>query len=199
MTFDKKFDKNFFTSGAYKDYQKILSWWVRPVARRIYKKLKNNQKPKVLDVGCGFGDLLLELQNKYGCDVHGLEISSYAIKKADPSVRKRIKKGSILKIPFKKNTFDVVGCFDTIYYCTPKETAKAVKNLVDVCRGYIFFNSIYRNSINASQKRNPDSLRLTVLSKKEYINFFKKNGAKFIEKFYTESGGDTLVFKKVRK
>ena len=197
MISDKKFDKKFFTSGEYKDYKEILSWWVKPVARRIYRVLKGKNPARVLDIGCGYGDLLAELQDKYNFLVQGIDSSSYAVKKACPSVRKKIKKGSILKLPFKKNSFDAAVCFDVIYYLTLKETERAIKNLVDVSRGYIFFNSIYRHSPEASQKINPDSLRITVLSKKEYIYFFFKNGAKLIDSFREDNGGETLIFKKI--
>ncbi|MDP2664094.1 MAG: class I SAM-dependent methyltransferase [bacterium] len=193
---DKKFDKKFFTSGEYKNYKEILSWWVKPVARRIYSVLKNKPTAKVLDVGCGFGDLIAELQDRYNLSVEGLDCSSFAVKKACSSVRKKIKKGSILKLPFKKNSFDVVVCFDVIYYLTLEETKEAIKNLIDVSNDYIFFNSLYRHSREASQKINPDSLRITVLSKKEYINLFRKNRARIVGSFREDNGGQTLIFKK---
>lgn len=166
------------------------------MARRIYRVLKGKNSARVLDIGCGYGDLLAELQDKYNFSVAGLDPSPYAIKKALPSVKKKIKKGSILKLPFKKNSFDVVVCFDVIYYLTVRETKKAIKNLIDVSRGYIFFNSIYRHSRDSSQKINPDPLRITVLSKKEYIDLFAKNKAKLIGSFREDNGGQTLVFEK---
>lgn len=197
MIHSKNFDKKYFSSGSYKDYKKILDGWVRPMAKRISNLLKNKSSVKILDVGCGFGNLITELQNKYNFSVNGLDCSSYAIKKIHSSVKGKVKKGSILKIPFKKNSFDAVICFDVIYYLTLGETKKAIKNLVDVSRDYIFFNSIYRHSEGASQKHNSDHLRITVLSKKEYIDIFLQNGAGFIKKFAGENGGETLVFKKI--
>ena len=191
-----KFDKKFFTSGAYKNYKNILAEWIKPVAKRIYKLLGSDSPKKVLDVGCGFGDLLVELKNNYNFSVEGVECSSYAIRKSRPSVRRKIKKGSILKLPFKRDSFDLVVCFDVIYYLTPKETVRAIKNLIKVSRNYIFFNSIYRHSKDASQKHNPDPYRITVLSKKEYIDIFSKSGARLIKKFREENGGETLIFKK---
>lgn len=195
----EKFDRKFFSSGVYKNYKELLAQWVGSVAKRIYRILENRPAAKILDVGCGFGDLIAELQDKYNFEVAGLEYSPYAIQKSLASVKKKIKKGSILKPPFKKNSFDVVVCFDVIYYFTLKETKKAIKNLVDVSRAYIFFNSIYRHSRDTSQKHNPDPLRKTVLSKKEYIDLFSQSGAKFIKKFYGENGGDILVFRKIKK
>jgi len=195
----KNFDKNFFSSGAYENYQALLRSWVGKVARRIRRTLKNKGVAKVLDVGCGYGTLLVDLQNKYGFEVTGIEPSSYAIEKASFSVRKKIKKGSILKLSFKKNSFDAVVCFDVIYYVRPQETFRAIKNLVDVSKEYIFFSSLYRHSWEASQKNNPDPLRQTVLSKKEYINLFFRSGAKLVSHFYSPNGEDILVFRKIQK
>ncbi len=199
MISQEKFDKKFFNSGAYKNYRKVLSLWVKPMARRISQIVGENPSAKILDIGCGFGDLIAELQNKYHFEVNGIDYSPYAVRKSDVSVREKIKKGNILDGFFKKNGFDAVVCFDVIYYLSPKEAQKAIKNLIDASRKYIFFNSIYRHSFDASQKNNPDPLRSAVLSKKEYINIFSKNGAKLIKNFREKNGGETLVFKKVKK
>jgi len=192
----KNFNKKYFTSGVYKDYKKLLTEWVGPVAKRISRFLKNKPSAGILDVGCSFGNLLAELQNKYHFQVQGLEYSPYAIRKADPSVRRKIKRGSILDQLFRKNSFDAVICFDVICYFSFEETKKAIQNLVNISRRYIFFSSIYRHSRDASQKNNPDHLRKVVLSKKEYINFFSQKGAKLIKEFYGANGGNILVFKK---
>lgn len=197
MVPNKKFDKNFFSSGVYRNYKKVLSEWVKPVAKKIYKRLKDKPSPKILDAGCGFGNLLAEFQNKYHFQVQGLEHSYYARLKADSSVRKKIQKGSILTPPFERNSFDAVICFDVVLYFTLEETKKVIQNLVDISNRYIFFTSIYRHSRDASQKNNPDPLRKVVLPKKEYIDIFSQSGAKFIENFYGENGGDILVFKKI--
>jgi len=192
----KKFDKKFFSSGVYENYQALLDSWVGPVAKRIYQTLKNKPVAKILDIGCGFGTLLAELQNKYHFSVVGLECSSYAIRKAPASIKKKIKIGNILKLPFKKNSFEVVICFDVIFYLNPEEVIKAIKNLVDVSENYIFFSSLYRHSLEASQRYNPDPLRQNVLSKKGYIGHFLKYGVKLIDHFYSRNGEDILIFKK---
>lgn len=198
MITGKKFDKNFFISGSYHNYKKILEGWVKPIAKRIYNLLRHKPSPRVLDIGCGFGDLIAELQDKYNFSVAGLEVSRYAIKKARAPVKSKIKKGSILEPPFKKNSFDAVICFDVIYYLTLKETIQAIKDLINISKDYIFFNSIYRHSIYASQKENPDPLRITVLSKKDYIKLFSQNKTKLVKRFSGENGGETLVFRKIK-
>lgn len=196
MISGEKFDKNFFSSGVYENYQEFLNSWVALLAKRIYRFLQDKPGAKILDVGCGFGTLLAELQNKYHFEVAGLEYSPYALQKSEPSVRAKIKRGDLLNPPFQKNSFEAVICFDVIYYFTSPEIIRAIKNLVNFSRDYIFFNSVYRHSVYASQKHNPDPLRLVMLSKKEYIEIFSKCGAKLVKSFYGENGGDILVFKK---
>lgn len=193
----RKFNKKYFSSGTYRNYKKLTSQWVGPVAKKIYQVIKNNPSAKILDVGCAQGYLMAELQNKYHLFVEGLDYSSYAVRNTEKSVRKKIRKGNILKLPFKKNSFDVVICFDVANYLTPKETVKAIKNLIDISRNYIFFSAIYRHSRWASQKINPDRLRINTLSQREYINLFSQNRAKFIKSFWGENGGNVLVFKKI--
>lgn len=199
MILGKSFDKQYFSSGTYKiyKYKEMLDEWVGPMAKRIAKTLKDRKKVKVLDVGCSFGNLIAELQDKYGFEVKGLEYSAYAIKKALPTVRRKIKEGTILNPPFKKNSFDAVVCFDVVCHLPKEEVARAIKNLIVLSRHYIFFASIYRHSMWTSQKINPDKLRVTTLSQKEYIDIFSANGAKFVEKFYGGNGGEVLVFKKL--
>jgi 2-polyprenyl-3-methyl-5-hydroxy-6-metoxy-1,4-benzoquinol methylase len=196
MISGNKFDKKFFSSGVYQNYRALLDSWVGQVSSRIFKILDNKKDAKILDVGCGFGTLLAVMQEEYNFEVAGIECSDYAIKKAHFSVRKKIKKGSILNIPFKKNSFDVVVCFDVVEYLDAKETIKAIRNLIDVSNKYIFFSSLFRHSKENSQKYNPDPLRQPVLSKKEYINLFSKCGARLVDHFYTENSEDLLIFKK---
>ena len=194
---NKKFDKKYFTSGAYKDYQEILEEWVEPIAKRIYCFFEKKKGIRVLDVGCGFGNLIAELQDKYEFRVRGLELSAYAVEKALPSVKRKIKMGSILKPGFKKNSFKAVICFDVIYYFDFQDTKNVIKNLINISGEYIFFNTLYCHSKEASQKHNPDPLRFKPLSKKEYVDIFCKNGAELFKSFRAENGGEILIFKKI--
>jgi len=197
MIRSKEFNEKYFSSGIYKDYKKLLAEWIEPVARKIYYIVKKNPSTKILDIGCAQGYLIAELQNKYNFDVNGLEYSAYAIQKADKSVSRKIKNGNILNPSFPSNSFDVVICFDVVSHLTLEETTKAIKNLVNITKDYIFFSTIYRHSYWASQKYNPDLLRRATLSKKEYIDMFSKNKARLVKEFYGENGGSILVFRKL--
>lgn len=193
---EKKFDKEYFNSGSYKDYRKEAARWVPKTARKI-NKIVGKRPAKVLDVGSAHGFLVAELQNKFGYVVQGVDYSAYAVKNSEISVRKNIVRGNILNLPFKKNNFDAVICLDVINYLEENEIPKAIQNLVSVSKKYIFFGAIFKYSWTASQKWNPDKLRKSVLSKKEYSGIFKKSRAKLAESFDGENGGSILVFQKV--
>ena len=85
--------KNFFNS--YVDMPTVLSF------------LKNVRGKKILDIGCGSG-LYAKILKKRGAKVHGIDISktmTELAKKEVPGADFRV--GSILKLPFKKNSFDI--------------------------------------------------------------------------------------------
>lgn len=68
---------------------------------------------KILDAGCGTGLLAKKLE-KYG-NVIGVDISPEALKFAKKRGTKAVL-GSVDKLPFKDNSFDVVTSMDVIYH-----------------------------------------------------------------------------------
>jgi|GEM_PF-6585511 len=193
----KHFDRAYYHSGNYDAYEDDVRSWVAPVARKIVRLTSTLKHPKILDAGCAHGFLLEELQDKYGFAVAGIEYSQHAARTAQPTVKKYIKNGSILqKTLFSKGAFDVVTCFDVVEYLSEEETEKALANLARWSRRYILFSALYRHSLQSSQKRNPDPLRRTTLSQKEYVDIFRKNNAGLLEKRNLGNGGDILIFQK---
>jgi len=195
MQLSKNFDSKYYKSGIYRNYKNLLAEWVSPVAKKIARFIKKPQA-KILDVGCAHGYLIAELQDEYNFIVRGIDYSSYAVRSAIPSVRGKIRQGNILNLPFRNNIFDAVICLDVVNYLTTNEIKKAIANLIKVSKKYIFFCAIFRRSSWASQKINPDKFRISVLSKKEYVDIFNQKGAGLIKNFQAENGGQILVFEK---
>ncbi len=191
----KQFDSKYFSSGSYDAYKDDVLSWTRPMARKILSFLKNHKNPRILDIGCAEGYLIDELQRANGARVEGVEFSSHALSRALPSIKKHITKGSLFDVPLSSRKYDAVICFDVFEYLTPTENKKAAKILARASRGYIFFANPYKHSFQASQKLNPDPLRITAFTQKEYQNIFKDAGARFIDKFNAGSGSDILVFR----
>lgn len=88
---------------------------MRKITKTLFDKyLPKNKQLKILDAGCGTGRNILFLKN-YG-QVFGFDISPHAIKYCKKRGLKNIKEGSVDRIPFNNNSFDLITCFDVLYH-----------------------------------------------------------------------------------
>ena len=65
---------------------------------------------KILDVGCGTGELLYVFENGYkNVEAHGLDISPKMLEKAkERTSNVEYKEGNVEKLPYDNDTFDIV-------------------------------------------------------------------------------------------
>jgi protein-L-isoaspartate(D-aspartate) O-methyltransferase len=71
---------------------------------------------RILDVGCGKGFQLVELQAAVpGLIVQGVDISEYALQHAHPSVKDALTLGTAARLPFPDNYFDFVFSINTLH------------------------------------------------------------------------------------
>ncbi|MSR76223.1 MAG: class I SAM-dependent methyltransferase [Candidatus Ryanbacteria bacterium] len=189
------FDRKYFSSGSYDSYKDDVLSWTRPMARKIFSYIKDSKHHRVLDVGCAEGYLMDELYTKYDAEVQGIEFSTHALFRALPSIKKFITKSSLFDAQIPSRKYDAIICFDVFEYLTPSENKKAAQILVRASRDYIFFANPYKHSFQGSQKLNPDSLRITAFTQKEYQKIFKDAGARSVGTFNAGSGSDILVFR----
>lgn len=98
----------------------------------------------ILDVGCAKGYYLKAIYNYKevfdNIKLQGIDVSEWAVKNADPDVRKFIKVGDIRKIPFPDQSFDMVLCKDTIEHISEKDIDKAVMELCRVSKRYVLIS-----------------------------------------------------------
>lgn len=91
---------------------------------------------RILDVGCGKGFLLYEfMQALPGCDVHGLDISEYALENAKPEVRDRLVHGSCVSLPWPDRHFDFVVSITTLHNLFNYELDPALREIERVRGG----------------------------------------------------------------
>lgn len=83
--------------------------------KRAINLLKGINKPLVLDVATGTGDLALEANRRLGCKVVGVDISSEMLKVAKVKISKKrlddvitVQEGDSENLPFDDNHFDAV-------------------------------------------------------------------------------------------
>ncbi|SDM68544.1 class I SAM-dependent methyltransferase [Sediminibacillus halophilus] len=91
------------------------NWWGGSLKQteRMLNTLEINKQSNVLDAGCGTGQTIAYIAQKYGCTVYGIDQHEEMIQEA----RKRIAgisspvkvfKGNIEELPFEENSFDLV-------------------------------------------------------------------------------------------
>jgi len=102
---------------------------------------------KVLDVGCGKGFLLHDFQEAMpGIEVHGIDVSEYALQNAMETVAPNLKVSSAAKLPFPDKHFDLVLTINTLHNLFCYDLHDALKEIERVSKQhkYICVES-YRN------------------------------------------------------
>lgn len=91
-------------------------WWhvgrIKIIGTYLKKAADGKDSLRVLNVGCGTGGAV-EVLEQYG-KVDNVDVSDDAIKYMKKSGYKDVKKVDSIKLPYKDNTFDIVGAFDVL-------------------------------------------------------------------------------------
>lgn len=105
------------------------NFWFKNRRELIYKFLlkyiPNLKGKKMLEIGCGCGNVLAFLNEK-GIDCEGSDIYPQALKFARKRTKKPLYQFDVKKIPFK-NKFDIIGLFDVLEHI--KEEKIVIKNI----------------------------------------------------------------------
>ncbi|MDO8657856.1 MAG: class I SAM-dependent methyltransferase [Candidatus Levybacteria bacterium] len=79
--------------------------------------IRSIKRLEILDVGCGYGSLMSNLLEK-GANVTGVEVDQISFEFAKKFLKKDSKAKIVLvkdeRLPFKKNSFDIIFLFDVI-------------------------------------------------------------------------------------
>jgi len=109
-------------------------WWYTGMRRIAQSLLDWRLQPglKILDAGCGTGGNLRWLQ-RYGT-VWGVDVANEAM----PFCRRRglttVSQGSVLHLPYRDSSFDLVTSFDVIYHLGVADDVAAMRELRRVLR-----------------------------------------------------------------
>ncbi len=132
----------------YGGYQYVPGRWEK-VARAMAAHYGLGPGNRILDVGCGKGFLLFDFtQVVPGVDVHGLDISQYAIDHAKEEVRERLRVGHANTLPYPDRHFDLVYSINTLHNLHNFDLEKALREIERVGKRhkYICVES-YRNEV----------------------------------------------------
>ena len=119
----------------------------RTVAEPLIKHYGLKPGDRVLDVGCGKGFLLYEMEQALpGLKVTGIDLSEYAVEHAKQEVRPFLRVGNAIDLPFENKSFDLVISINTLHnlYCYDLEKALREIERVGGRDKYVVVES-YRN------------------------------------------------------
>ena len=158
-------------------------WWYA-VRRKIIRNLINSyysKRPiKLLDIGCGTGELLREL-SPLG-EVFGIDNSPQAIAFCKERGLKNVSLAEGTSIPFPDNAFDIVLCLDVLEHIENDDAAlKEIRRVVKPGGIIIIFVPTFRFLWGKSDELGHHLRRYRLKGLREKIN---KNGLDVIRSSY---------------
>lgn len=107
--------------------------WTKKLRTIIYDKIDLKKQNKILDAGCGIGLIAKEMGEISGGEVYGVDINKKLLKIAEKNFPEgSFQQGSIEKLPFDDNTFDVAFCHFVLMWV--KNPGAAIKELKRVTK-----------------------------------------------------------------
>ena len=179
----RKFDKDFFDGErkfGYGGFSYNPRYW-----SEVVKDLSNyynlNNESKILDVGCAKGFMLYDFYKlNPNLDLHGIDISKYAIDNSVPEIKNKLQVANATKLPYEDNFFDLVIAINTIHNLDKDECEIALKEISRVSKKNAFITVDAFN--NEDEKKRMYAWNLTaktIMSIKDWKKFFsdsKYNG-----------------------
>ena len=174
----RKFEKDYWDGPRRYGYggYKFIEGLITPMAKKIIKDYKLNNKSRILDAGCGKGFLLYEIKKILPeIIIQGFDVSKYGLKNSKKEIKKYLKFGNVKKkFPFKTNYFDLVVSFNCLHNLEIFELEKSLNEIQRVGKKKFIVVESYRNS---KELFNLQCWALTAnafFSKNEWIWLLKK-------------------------
>jgi protein-L-isoaspartate(D-aspartate) O-methyltransferase len=131
---------------CYGGYRYMEGRWEK-VARAMVEHYGIKPGDRILDVGCGKGFLLHDFTKVVpDLDLHGIDISEYAIENSKEEIRDRLQVGNATRLPFPDGYFDFIFSITTLHNLHCYDLDKALREIERVGKKnkYICVES-YRN------------------------------------------------------
>jgi len=152
MFLDPTKDKGQFVEKHWKNYLTYFNLYFQSHIK------KDNSKTLLLDIGCGPGYALGELQ-KHGFQLYGSDFSTKMIEYAKTLYPKILfQQSSVYLMPFADETFDIIVCLGVFQTITEQEKAIAEMRRVLKKGGTLIIRTLNKLSLSSvkAQHLNPD-------------------------------------------
>lgn len=131
---------------CYGGYRYMEGRWEK-VAQAMIEYYGLKPGDKILDVGCGKAFLLFDFKKLMPeLEVHGIDISSYAIQNAKEEIKDQLQVANAASLPYENHSFDLVISINTLHNLYNYELDQALREIERVGKKnkYICVES-YRN------------------------------------------------------
>jgi len=128
----KQFDFDYWDGDraiCYGGYRYLEGRWEK-VARAMVEHYELPPKPKILDIGCGKGFLLYDfLKVIPDAEIHGIDLSPYAIANSKEEIRDRLQVGTATELPWPDDYFDLVISINTMHCLYAQDLDLALREM----------------------------------------------------------------------
>lgn len=119
---------------CYGGYRYMEGRWEK-VARAMVEHYGIKPGDKILDVGCGKGFLLYDFTKVVpDLEIHGVDISEYAIEHSKEEIKDRLQVGNATSLPFPDHHFDFVFSITTLHNLHCYDLDKALREIERVAK-----------------------------------------------------------------
>lgn len=120
----------------YGGYKYLKDRWLG-VAKALADYYELQDDARILDIGCGKGYFLYDfLKVRPEAEVHGLDISSYAIECSKGEIKNELTVGNANLLPWPNDYFDLVVSFNTLHNLHNYDLFDALKEMERVGRAH---------------------------------------------------------------
>ncbi|RLC26331.1 MAG: hypothetical protein DRH56_04665 [Deltaproteobacteria bacterium] len=154
-----RFDSNYFRRRG------NFYPWIKAIFYTLLVKVFFWPKT-LLDVGCAKGEFVLGSHHA-GIKSYGIDISNKAIQQVPSRIRNYCRVGNILKIPFKKNSFDLVTSFALLEHIPAQMARQAVSELMRVSKRYVLVQICDKDSpqeLSKNYRKDPTHVNVATTS-----------------------------------
>jgi len=131
----------------YGGYRYLEGRWER-VARAMAEHYGLKAGDRILDIGCGKAFLLFDFTKVVpGIQVHGIDVSEYAVANAKEEVKDRLRVGSATKLPWPDKHFEFVYSLNTLHNLHCYDLDPALREMERVGRKKYLCVESYRNEV----------------------------------------------------
>ena len=147
----------------------------KKILPKIIKRYRLNKNSKILEIGCKKGFLIYDLKSLIPkIKVIGIENHIYPIKKADKKIRQHLFKKDYYDLKkYKKNEFDLVIGFNSIYMQNLGDVIKTLEEISRISKKSYISIASYKNKADRDKFLDWTLLGTTILKKDEWRKIFK--------------------------